>query len=133
MKESVSDMVETVLEPNLASPRSARQFCLATLHDWGVTIDEEAVAVAASELVTNAVQYGGPPISIRLRQRPETVVVEVDDGGAIFDLHAVGRWPGGRGLQMVGALSVAWGIEPLGAGKRMWCEFDANRSSSATR
>jgi hypothetical protein len=121
--EPASGVVEIGLAPDLASPRAARQFCVATLRHWGLTVDGEAMLVAVSELVTNAVQYGDPPIAVRLRQRPETVVVEVDDAGGVFDLTVAGRWPGGRGLQMVAALSVAWGLEPLVTGKRVWCEF----------
>jgi hypothetical protein len=121
--DPASGVVEIGLAPDLASPRTARQFCAATMQHWGLTVDGEAMLVAVSELVTNAVQYGAPPIAVRLRQRPETVVVEVDDAGGVFDLRVAGRWPGGRGLQMVAALSDAWGLEPLVAGKRVWCAF----------
>lgn len=91
-------------------------------------VDEDAVAVAVavSELVTNAVEYGEPPIRLRVRQRPSSVVIEVDDDGDVFERAVVGRWPGRRGLEMVAALSLAWGIEPLDKGKRAWCEFAAS-------
>ncbi|MHB8450484.1 MAG: SpoIIE family protein phosphatase [Mycobacteriales bacterium] len=84
-----------------------------------------AVQEITSELLTNAVRYGLPPIRLRLRLLPTAVHVEIADAG----LHQpVPRRPlptdeGGRGLQLVAALARRWGTRSLPRGKAVWAEI----------
>ncbi|MHB8451968.1 MAG: ATP-binding protein, partial [Mycobacteriales bacterium] len=84
-----------------------------------------AVQEITSELLTNAVRHGLPPIRLRLRLLPTAVHVEIADAG----LHQpVPRRPlptdeGGRGLQLVGALARRWGTRSLPRGKAVWAEI----------
>ncbi|MFF2503074.1 SpoIIE family protein phosphatase [Streptomyces sp. NPDC058067] len=91
-----------------------------------------------SELVTNAVVYAGTDIDVvcRLEQHPDTgsaVVVEVADrhpsrgvrGGA--DAH---HGEPGYGLQLVSALSQAWGVTYRRSEKRVWFRLEASAAEA---
>jgi PAS domain S-box-containing protein len=96
----------------------------AVLPDWGVDPDAAAdVQLIVSELVTNTLRYGTPPMQCRVRLDGDRVVIDVSDGAAgrprrrEFDPAA----PNGRGLHLVASLSTTWGVRPTGAGKSVWC------------
>ena len=104
----------------------ARHFVEQTLTRWGVAgsvcFDAQ---LAVSELATNAINHGRPPVSLRLRLRGETLLVEVRDGEAQRPTprHAAPHEVNGRGLLIVAAVAHRWGSAPTGAGKTVWCEF----------
>jgi PAS domain S-box-containing protein len=84
-------------------------------------------ALATSELVTNAVLHGDPPVDLQLRIEGADVLIEVRDHATYQprkqrpdedDEH-------GRGLQIVSALSARWGTRPTGDGKAVWCILSA--------
>jgi anti-sigma regulatory factor (Ser/Thr protein kinase) len=90
----------------------------------GVVLD---AALASSELVTNAVLHGRPPIDLRLRIEGVDVLIEVRDAATYqprkqrpdeYDEH-------GRGLQIVAALATRWGTRPTEHGKAVWCLLSA--------
>ena len=75
---------------------------------------EHAAKLLVSELVTNAVKYGGSgPVQVELSTSPSDFRAEVIDEGSGFyapardtsDLHT----PGGWGLHLVEVLSDRWG------------------------
>lgn len=85
-----------------------------------------AVELVVTELVTNAVLHGEPPVSVRLILLPTSVRVEVEDTGsdlpvvALHDLQSTT----GRGLSLVAGLSSAWGVDPgRRGGKVVWSEL----------
>ncbi|HYO33684.1 MAG TPA: ATP-binding protein, partial [Nocardioidaceae bacterium] len=88
----------------------------------------DAVVVVISELVTNAVRYGGGSLEVRVLQASRVLRIEVFDAGqrlpqpATPNLESVG----GRGLYVLGELASRWGttLQGTGAGKVVWCEFD---------
>ena len=89
-----------------------------------------------SEIVTNAVTHGasGPSDELTVRVVADGYVrVEVVDPGPPFDLAAAERapHPGGWGLFLVDALATAWGVDPEGAGKKVWFEIKQRRSDAA--
>jgi len=80
-------------------------------------------ALATTELVTNALVHGRPPIELRLRLESTDVLIEVRDRATYqprkrrpdqTDEH-------GRGLQIVAALASRWGTRPTEHGKAVWC------------
>jgi anti-sigma regulatory factor (Ser/Thr protein kinase) len=90
----------------------------------GVVLD---AALASSELVTNAVLHGLPPVDLRLRIEGSDVLIEVRDRATYqprkqrpdeTDEH-------GRGLQIVSALATRWGTRPTEHGKAVWCLLSA--------
>lgn len=78
------------------------------------------LALMASELATNAVTHGRPPVLIRAWSLPGEVVVEVSDGGdgvgdAFPDLRAPnGGMGGGFGLWLVGQVAHRLGFDHAG-------------------
>ncbi|WP_181802094.1 ATP-binding protein, partial [Streptomyces shenzhenensis] len=91
--------------------------------------------LVVSELVTNAIRYGGPPIRLRLIRDTGTLICEVSDGSStaphlrrarVFD-------EGGRGLLLVARLSRRWGTRQTAAGKTIWCEQALPATDASTR
>ena len=111
------------LEPNPGSVRQARRFVSATLAEWSqdAPLVDDAVLIA-SELVTNAVMHGKPPIRLRLRAEAEEILLEVDDGNDAMPrkLRVGPEVTHGRGLAIVAELSSRWAARPSGQGKTVW-------------
>jgi hypothetical protein len=81
------------------------------------------IVLLVTELVTNAVLHGEPPIQLRLRRTSAHVVVEVDDSATFLPrrLRATPEDEHGRGLQLVSLLAHRWGTRPTVNGKSVWC------------
>lgn len=114
------------LEPDLASAGLARRRLLDVC--GRVTTDEErcdSLALIVTELVSNAIRHGGPPVSLDYAVTDGAVRVEVGDGSHepphVEDCDG-SLEPGGRGLALVAALSRRWGWQDTPDGKRVWCE-----------
>jgi PAS domain S-box-containing protein len=80
-------------------------------------------ALATSELVTNALVHGRPPIELRLRLESADVLIEVRDRATYQPrkLRPDANDEHGRGLQIVAALASRWGTRPTEHGKAVWC------------
>jgi anti-sigma regulatory factor (Ser/Thr protein kinase) len=87
----------------------------------------EDLALAVSELVTNAIRYGREPVTFAVRQVGARVRVEVTDANpappAVIETAPEQLATGRRGLTLVAGLARRWGWEPAGEGKRVWCEI----------
>jgi anti-sigma regulatory factor (Ser/Thr protein kinase) len=111
----------------------ARRLLSSKLSDWGVPDDAgDVVVLLTSELVTNAILHGAPPV--------ELVAFPLGDGAGggvrveVHD-HAAGRVEQprrtrddalrGRGLRLVAALASRWGTDQLRGGKSVWFEVEA--------
>ena len=125
-----------------AAAGDARRHVLDLLTDAGCGEDTiDMVVLLTSELVSNAVLHGRPPIVMHLHQqaRPTgtTIRVEVRDGGEPFehdvialeerdatDLDQMAEC--GRGLAMVDAVATSWGAtaHEVPGGKTVWMELD---------
>jgi PAS domain S-box-containing protein len=102
----------------------ARSLACSQLAGWGV--DEAAsfvVELVVSELVTNAIRYGGAPVCLRLI-RERGLIVEVSDGGHTSPhlRRAAMEDEGGRGLFLVAQLTERWGTRYTPTGKIIWTE-----------
>jgi len=87
------------------------------------------VILLTSELVTNAVRYGGDGVTLRIALRADVIEVSVEDKSPLLPARpaVVAENPyreGGRGLLIVSELASEWGIDekPLG-GKRVWARL----------
>lgn len=116
-----------------ASVRRARHFVADAVGRAGFESDTiDLAAVAASELVTNAVVHGRGPISVRTVLDPSSLRVEVQDTASDLPhrVDADEDHDGGRGLSIVDAFSREWGCTVVrgATGKSVW--FTMERSDS---
>lgn len=108
-------------------PRSvgrARELARGRLLAWDLEDLVDTTELLVSELVTNALRYGEGEIRLRLL-RDRTLVCEVWDAGLVQPRRRRARDTdeGGRGLQLVGLLSAAWGSRRTPRGKTVWFEL----------
>ncbi|WP_411104177.1 SpoIIE family protein phosphatase [Streptomyces sp. cmx-4-9] len=102
----------------------ARRETTEQLTVWGLEDASFVTELVVSELVTNAIRYGAPPIQLRLIHENDTLICEVSDASntaphmrraRIFD-------EGGRGLLLVAQLAKRWGTRQGPVGKTIWAE-----------
>ncbi|MFI8200112.1 SpoIIE family protein phosphatase [Streptomyces sp. NPDC085942] len=108
------------------APATARTLVRDRLQGWGLDEDTvEASELIVSELVTNAVRYGDPPLRLRLLL-DSTLTCEVHDGSTASPhlRHARTVDEGGRGLFIVSTLASHWGARHGPDGKVLWTEQD---------
>ncbi len=114
---------EIDLEPNIGSVAHARRFVAETLRGWSQEPELVSDAVLiTSELVTNAIVHGEPPVRLRLLAVDQDITLEVDDSDSAMP-RKVHDDPGaidGRGLAIVAQLSSRWAARPNGRGKTVW-------------
>ncbi|MFI1537200.1 SpoIIE family protein phosphatase [Streptomyces anandii] len=108
-------------------PRSvgrAREYARSQLLAWDMEPLVDTTELLVSELVTNALRYGEGEIRLRLLL-DRTLVCEVWDSGLVQPRRRRARDTdeGGRGLQLVGLLSAAWGSRRTPRGKTVWFEL----------
>jgi anti-sigma regulatory factor (Ser/Thr protein kinase) len=102
-----------------ARAEASRQFAAWGLQDFAFTAE-----LVVSELVTNAIRYGSPPIQLRLI-RDSVIICEVSDSSnsAPHLRRARSFDEGGRGLLLVAQFADRWGTRHLPAGKTIWAEI----------
>jgi serine phosphatase RsbU (regulator of sigma subunit) len=109
--------------PDPAEVAHFRQAATEQLTAWGLDEAAFVTELVVSELVTNAIRYGEPPIQLRLI-RDRALICEVFDGSStsphLRRAHAYDE--GGRGLLLVAQLTQRWGSRQTGSGKTIWCE-----------
>ncbi len=120
-----AEAVELVLSGGLEDVPRSRAFTRQAMGSHLAAIADDA-ALVVTELVTNALLHGGPPVRLRLWEVPEGVRLEVADRGA--ELPVAGRRSSvamtGRGLALVEALTRSWGVaEDERGGKVVWAEL----------
>ena len=99
---------------------------------WRLLAVIEDAALAVSELVTNAMRHGLPPIGLLLRRRVGQVRIDVND--ARPEPVTVGKRPGGlaesgRGLEIVKAVADETGSEHIpGDGKSVFAAWNITSS-----
>lgn len=106
------------------TPAIARTLVRDRLEGWN--LDEEtieATELIVSELITNAVRYGTPPLHLRLLL-DRTLTCEVHDTSPVAPnlRHARTVDEGGRGLFIVSQLATHWGTRYGPDGKALWTE-----------
>jgi len=107
---------------DLPAVRTARR----AVNDW---LEDEpealrsSVALVATEMVSNAIRYGRPPIRLELQRVAGHVRVVVrDDGGGEPRQRPPGP-SGGWGLHIVDRLATRWGA--AAGATEIWAEIEA--------
>ncbi|WP_432546252.1 ATP-binding protein [Kineococcus sp. SYSU DK004] len=114
---------ELVLPDHEGSAREARDFltrAYCRVHHARV-LDEAQLLV--SELVTNAVRHGGPPVRVRVEcDGTAGLQVSVSDGHPARPVRrdVPPDAEGGRGVALVDIISDRWGVSSAGRGKTVW-------------
>lgn len=113
--------VSVTLPGDASAPGLARSVVRDELHRWdlGVLVDDAQLAV--SELVTNALLHGLPPVLLGLRHQATAVRIDVSDGRPVTVRHEVVATSragdeSGRGRGIVSSVSDRCGVEQSAAG-----------------
>ncbi|MGW7548501.1 SpoIIE family protein phosphatase [Streptomyces sp. NPDC054770] len=101
----------------------ARELTARQLARWGLAESSFTTELIVSELVTNALRYGGAPITLRLI-RDRSLICEVSDGSSTSPhvRRAQDTDEGGRGLYLIAQLAQNWGTRYGDRGKTIWAE-----------
>ncbi|AVZ71445.1 protein phosphatase [Streptomyces lunaelactis] len=124
--------IHTLTDENMASwplPEDpvaaglARDHIRHQLAEWQLDDLVMTTELIASELVGNVVRHAKGPVRLRLL-RSRTLICEVSDGSLTTPRirRALDTDEGGRGLQLVAALSQRWGTRYTSDGKCIWTE-----------
>ncbi|MFB8247107.1 SpoIIE family protein phosphatase [Streptomyces sp. NPDC055952] len=110
-------------DPALVAP--IRKQVVDQLERWGLVEATFTAELVVSELVTNAIRYGAPPIRLRLIHDAATLICEVSDTNHTAPhLRRAKTWDeGGRGLLLVAQLTQRWGSRHNAEGKTIWAEL----------
>ncbi|MFC8507654.1 SpoIIE family protein phosphatase [Streptomyces sp. NPDC057411] len=106
-----------------AAVSGARRFAADTLSSWGLDELSFTTELIVSELVTNAIRYGRPPVRLRF-VLDSALTCEVFDGSSTAPHMRRARTfdEGGRGLLLVAQLAARWGTRHGRTGKTIWAE-----------
>lgn len=115
---------ELTLAPDLGSPRAAREFATRAMQDWGLDPMIAPTCLVVSELVTNSVLHAVTSMQLTLTRLDGHLLVAVRDLADGLPEH---RQPpaeqglNGRGLVLVQAFALDWGVLPASSGgKTVW-------------
>ncbi|MFD3505331.1 SpoIIE family protein phosphatase [Streptomyces sp. NPDC058678] len=102
----------------------ARRHATDQLAVWRLDDAALIAELIVSELVTNAIRYGRPPIQLRLIHEGNILISEVFDSSSTAPHLRRARLfdEGGRGLLLVAQLAHRWGTRHGPIGKTIWAE-----------
>ena len=121
------------------APALARSHTRLVLGRWSLPRVVEPLVLVVSELVTNAVRHGRPPVAMWLRRAGRGVRVDVhDESSAVGPADGGGGWDsadldaeGGRGLPLIDAASVDHGVDQVpDDGKQVWAVVEPEAEES---
>ncbi|MGW0845565.1 SpoIIE family protein phosphatase [Streptomyces sp. NPDC002787] len=116
-------MASWALLDNPRAAGQARRHVREQLAAWGLDDLAPTTELLASELVGNVVRHAKGPVRLRLLHG-SALVCEVFDGSLTMPRirRAADTDEGGRGLQLITALSQRWGTRYTATGKCIWTE-----------
>lgn len=121
-----ADRVRTRYNRDLRAVRDARHIAADALKGWDLDDLIDAVQLAVSELVTNAIVHAQSDPELAIILTPDAVRIEVTDRDSALprpvgvDVDATS----GRGLAMVESIAREWGVTRRPEGKTVWLEVD---------
>ena len=104
------------------------------LREWGVVHPMDDALLVVSELAANALTHAESSYRVRLATTGPALRIEVeDDGTGTPEPQPLTETEEhGRGLHLVDALAVSWGMEVADAGgKRVWAELAVRTAERA--
>ena len=127
--------VEVPLPHGELAPAEARRAARDVLLRWRLPGLVDVVVLAVSELVTNAVRYGRPALTLELQYSDSELRVAVHDGDPAEPPRATGATApdgaeSGRGLGIVHSLAADVGCEQVpDDGKVVYASFVVDRDA----
>ncbi|WP_371502087.1 SpoIIE family protein phosphatase [Kitasatospora sp. NBC_00374] len=120
---AAADVASWDLPEGPVAAGQAREHIRRRLAEWQLDELVMTTELLASELVGNVVRHARGPVRLRLL-RSRTLICEVSDGSLTTPhiRRARDTDEGGRGLQLVAALSQRWGTRYTPDGKCIWTE-----------
>ncbi|MFI7241365.1 SpoIIE family protein phosphatase [Streptomyces qinglanensis] len=120
---------EVPSDPEAVAP--VRAACAARLVEWGLEEAAFTAELILSELITNAIRYGAPPVTVRLLcDRCLTCEVSDSSSTAPHLRRATTVDEGGRGLFLIAQLAQHWGTRYTAEGKTIWAELSLDGAPS---
>jgi anti-sigma regulatory factor (Ser/Thr protein kinase) len=119
--------VSVSLPTDDTAPAKARRSARSVLDQWDLDHLRDTLLVVVSELVTNAVRHGRPPVRMSFRYVDDRLTVGVHDSQPPTTASATDPGPeaeSGRGLFIVSALGSITGSRDESNGKVIWVELD---------
>jgi signal transduction histidine kinase/DNA-binding response OmpR family regulator/anti-sigma regulatory factor (Ser/Thr protein kinase) len=113
---------------DLGAVQEVRRAAGRVLERWSVEQQlQEETQLLLSELTTNALLHGRPPVEVRLSRGRRHLTLEVHDGAPTLPRRARPSEDDehGRGLLLVSLIADRWGTRPTPDGKAVWCVLDA--------
>jgi serine phosphatase RsbU (regulator of sigma subunit)/anti-sigma regulatory factor (Ser/Thr protein kinase) len=115
---------EVALGSGPGAVREARQFVGQVLEGERWAELREVAQLLVSELATNAIRYGAPPVAITVTIDGDRVEVAVADEEQTPPRSSVGPHDelaeSGRGLRLVASMASRWGTRTRPGGKTVW-------------
>jgi hypothetical protein len=110
-----------------ATPRRYRISAVPYACIWGDPAPTSRLCV--TELVANVIRHvrEGTPVRVRVARvdggRVRVEVTDPDTRALPVLVHATGDDEAGRGLALLDAVALRWGVEQEASGKTVWCEL----------
>lgn len=120
------------LPPSATSPAQARRFVASTLGAWGIDGGED-VLLLVSELVTNGLLHARTPMTVKVAEDgPGAVRLAVSDESpqTLQERNFSIESGTGRGLRLLDALAMEWGVTTQRSGKTVWCRISTDGSAA---
>jgi anti-sigma regulatory factor (Ser/Thr protein kinase) len=131
--------VEVALANDATAPGQARRAVRETLLRWRLPALVDSCVLAVSELVTNAVCHGLPPVALLMRRRFGNVRIDVNDARPELLTASGATQPdgvaeSGRGLGLVREVADDLGSERVpGDGKNVYASWNVDSAPPAHR
>jgi anti-sigma regulatory factor (Ser/Thr protein kinase) len=110
------------LEHSPRSPASARAAAAELVAELHLEPIADDVSLVVSELVTNAVRYADPPVTLEIQATDDEITIAVADGspGRPAPREVDLDEEGGRGLTLIDLIAAETGVRPQPPGKTVW-------------
>jgi anti-sigma regulatory factor (Ser/Thr protein kinase) len=124
----LTDRLVLTLRPTSDASWRASTLVADACRAWELTRLADPACVVVSELVHNAVEHAGTPITLAVSRRRNGVSLAVSDGSRMVPRMAEPPPPRsrrdflvrGRGLRLVHLIAFRWGAMPTADGKVVW-------------
>jgi hypothetical protein len=119
-------MVVQDLLPVSGAPRSARNIITDACGRWNLLHVVGPASLIVSELASNVVDHAHTIMTLRATVHPSALHLAMQDGSSAPPVLRTSTVPTerGRGLQLVEAVSTAWGYRLEHGGKTVWATLD---------